>query len=187
MSLQDVHHLLWDTGQYLLSMLVVQIGTMKCFYCPQTKRLWSLGIHCPPMIKFFCRTSTLILVRGQFATCVFTLHAPVRSSAALLQAPHCQPPNQWILGCRCLWVLQLCLVQPRLWPQSQWNLGLWSLRCLLQSLLLPPQGLPEGLLHTQPAHHNQKVCAKPLHLDTLKKAKQPRVLKTIIIAQRVEK
>ena len=73
------------------------------------------------MIKFFCGTSTLMLVRGQFVTCLFALHAPVCSSAAILQAPHHQPPNQWILGCRCLQVLKLCLVQPRLWPQSQWK------------------------------------------------------------------
>ena len=73
------------------------------------------------MIKFFCGTSTLMLVRGQFVNCVFALHAPVCSSAAILQAPHHQPPNQWILGCRCLQVLKLCLVQPRLWPQSQWK------------------------------------------------------------------
>ena len=29
------------------------------------------------MIKFFCGTSTLMLVRGQFVNCVFALHAPV--------------------------------------------------------------------------------------------------------------
>ena len=69
-----------------------------------------------------------MLVRGHFAICVFALHATVCSSAAALQAPHHQPPNQWILGCRCLQLLWLCLVQPRLWPQSQWNLGLWSLQ-----------------------------------------------------------
>ena len=45
------------------------------------------------MIKFFCGTSTLMLVRGQFVTCVFALHAPVCSSAAILPAPHCQPPQ----------------------------------------------------------------------------------------------
>ena len=32
------------------------------------------------MSKLFCGTSTLMLVRGQFATCVFALHAPMRSS-----------------------------------------------------------------------------------------------------------
>ena len=89
----------------------LQIGTMKCFYCPRKRRIfWSPGIHCPPMIKLFCGTSTLMLVRGQFATYVFALHAPVRSSAAILKAPHHQPPNEWILGCRCLRLLELCLV-----------------------------------------------------------------------------
>ena len=90
-----------------------------------TKRLvcGPLGFVVPPLIKLFCGTSTLMLVRVQFVICMFALHAPVRSSAAVLQAPHHQPPNQWILGCRCLWLLWLCLVRPRLWPQSQWNLG----------------------------------------------------------------
>ena len=46
-----------------------------------------------PMINFFCGTSTLMLGRGQFVTCVFALHAPVRSSDAILQAPHRQPPQ----------------------------------------------------------------------------------------------
>ena len=69
-----------------------------------TKRRVSGPLDCSPLIKFFCGTSTLMLVRGQFATCVFALHAAVRSSAACLQAPHHQPPNQWLLGCRCLWL-----------------------------------------------------------------------------------
>ena len=43
-----------------------------------------------------------MLVRGQSVTCVFALHAPVSSSAAILPAPRRQPPNQWILRCRCL-------------------------------------------------------------------------------------
>ena len=51
------------------------------------------------MIELFCGTSTLMLITRQFATCVFALHSPVCSSAAVLQAPHHQPPNQWILGC----------------------------------------------------------------------------------------
>ena len=88
-----------------LSILVVQIGTMKCFTAHKKTCLWSPGIHCPPMIKFFCGTSTLMLVKGQIVTCMFALHAPVRASAAILQAPHHQPPNQWTLGCRCLRVL----------------------------------------------------------------------------------
>ena len=33
----------------------------------------------------------------------------------------------------------------------------------------------------------QKVCAKPSRPETLKKAKQPHVLKKVTIAQRVEK
>jgi len=37
--------------------------------------LWSSGIHCLPLIKIFSRTSTLIVVRVQFAMCVFALHA----------------------------------------------------------------------------------------------------------------
>ena len=79
----------------------------EVFLLPTKKtHLWS--IHCPPVIKLFCATSTLMLVRGQFATYVFALHAPVRTSAAILQAPHHQPPNQWILRCRCLRLLE-CL------------------------------------------------------------------------------
>ena len=57
---------------------------MKCFYCPQK------DVHCPPMINFFCGTSTLMLGRGQFVACVFALHAPVCSSDAIL---HRQPPQ----------------------------------------------------------------------------------------------
>ena len=56
-------------------------------------RLWSPGSYCPPLIKFFCRTSTLTLVREQFAICVFALHALARSSAAGFQAPHHEPPQ----------------------------------------------------------------------------------------------
>ena len=65
-----------------LSILVVQIGTMKCFTAHKKTCLWSPGIHCPPMIKFFCGTSTLMLVKGQIITCtpprgeVFAPHAP---------------------------------------------------------------------------------------------------------------
>ena len=88
-----------------LSILVVAIGTMKCFYCPQKDASVGLWDSLSPMIKFFRGTSTLMLLRGQFVTCVFALHGPVRSSAAILEAPHRQPPNQWILGCRCLRVL----------------------------------------------------------------------------------
>ena len=29
------HHLFWVTDEFLFAMLVAQIGTMKCFYCPQ--------------------------------------------------------------------------------------------------------------------------------------------------------
>ena len=83
----------------------------EVFLVPTKKtHLWSPGIHCPPVIKIFYGTSTLMLVRGQFASYVFALHAPVRSSAAILQVPHHQPPNQRIPGCRCLRLLQLCLV-----------------------------------------------------------------------------
>ena len=52
--------------------------------------------------------------------------------------------------------------------------------------LLLPQSLPQGLLHTHPAHHNHKVHAKPLPPDTLKKAKHPYMLERVTIAQRVE-
>ena len=58
------------------------------FFAHKKTHLWSAGIHCPPMIKFFCGTSTPMLVRGQFVTGVFALHAPVHSSAAILQASH---------------------------------------------------------------------------------------------------
>ena len=75
------------------------------FTAHKNTRLWSPGIPCPLMIKIFCGTSTLMLVRGQFVHCVFALHAPVRSSAVVLQTPHCQPLNQWTLGCRCLRLL----------------------------------------------------------------------------------
>ena len=72
--------------------LVVQIGTMQCFYCPQK----DAGIRCPPLIKLCFGTSILMPVRGQFANFVFALHGPVRSSAAVLRAAHQQAPNQWI-------------------------------------------------------------------------------------------
>ena len=43
--------------------------------------------HCRPPINLFCGTSTLMVVRGQFATCVFALHAPVCSSVISSSAP----------------------------------------------------------------------------------------------------
>jgi hypothetical protein len=74
-------------------MSVVQIDTKKCFYCPQKdvslvpKELLFLAD------QTFLRTSTLMLVRVQFATFVLALHAPVCSSIGVLQA-HChQPPK----------------------------------------------------------------------------------------------
>ena len=63
-------------------------------FLPHRKtHLWSPGLLCPLAIKIFCWTNTLMLVRRQFATYVFALHAPVRSSATILQAPHHQPPR----------------------------------------------------------------------------------------------
>ena len=61
------------------------------------------------MIKFSCGTSTLMLVRGQLVTCVFALHAPVRSSAAILQHLIVSPPISgfWAAGAfgssSCVW------------------------------------------------------------------------------------
>ena len=81
-----------------------------------------------------------MLVRVHFATCVFTLHAPVHSSCA-------QPPSQ----------------PPRLQPHSQW---ISCLQPLKQSLLVPcfwPQSLLLTLLqHRHPWHlAGQRVCVKP--------------------------
>ena len=72
-----------------LSILVVQIGTMKCFTAHKKTCLWSPGIHCPPMINFFCGTSTLMLVKGQIMTCTPPERGGVRSAR-----PQCvlQPP-----------------------------------------------------------------------------------------------
>ena len=39
------------------------------------------------MIKLFCGTSTLMLVRGQFAAWVFALHAPMHSSDSSAAVP----------------------------------------------------------------------------------------------------
>ena len=53
-----------------LSILVVQIGTMKCFYCPQKD---ASVVHWDSLSRndqIFLR-DTLMLVRGQFVTCVF--------------------------------------------------------------------------------------------------------------------
>ena len=86
-----------------LSILVVQIGTMKCFYCTQKDTSVVLWDSLSPDDQIFLRDKYPDAAQGQFVTCVFALHAPVRSSAAIL--PDCQPPNQWILGCRCLRVL----------------------------------------------------------------------------------
>ena len=80
--------------------LVVQIGTMKCFYRPQRDAslvLWDSPP--PPPIKFFRRTSTLMLVKGQFATWVSFLHTQCGLSATMLQAPYHQPtgePPIWV-------------------------------------------------------------------------------------------
>ena len=66
--------------------------------------LWSPGIHCPPMINFFCGTSTLMLVRGQFVTCVCSARSSAffsrRSSSTSSSAPQSVDS-----GCRCLRLL----------------------------------------------------------------------------------
>ena len=102
-------HLVWRCHSKMCSFtlghsiipLVVQIGTMKCFYCPQKDASVVPWDSLSPDDPIFLRDKYPDAGRGHFVTCVFALHAPVRSSA-LLQAPHHQPPNQWILGCRCL-------------------------------------------------------------------------------------
>ena len=112
-----------------------------------------------------------MLGRGKFATSVFALHGLVRSSAAVLQAPHHQPPISgfWAVGAfgssSCVWCSHV------FGHKSQRNLGLWSLQ-------RPP---------STSQSYGQKVRAKPSRPDTLKKAKQPRVLKNVTIAQRVKK
>ena len=62
----------------------VQIDTMKCFYFPQKDVSLVPWDSLSPLIKIFCGTSTLMLVRVQFAISVFALHAPVRSSIGVL-------------------------------------------------------------------------------------------------------
>ena len=102
-----VHHLLCDTGRFMsFYICCFRLTPRSVFTARKETRPWSPGIRCPPLIKLFCGTSTLMLGRVQFATCVFALYAPVRSLATVLQAHH-QRPTQWILGCRCL-----CLLVP---------------------------------------------------------------------------
>ena len=96
----------------------------------------------PPLIKLFCGTSTLMLVRGLFASCVFALHAPMPSSVAVLQALIISPPISgfWATSAfgfsSCVWSSHV------FWPQSQWNLGLWSLQRLS---IFFPRGLQYSL------------------------------------------
>ena len=180
----------------ILGHLIWRCHTKMCsfnlFLLPTKRRVCgSLGFIVPTMIKISCGTSTLMLVRGQLVSCVFALHAPARSSATILQAPHRQPPKSvdsglpsgplFVCGaatslatesmctvpypvamhcahavcpcsvpmhcahalCPCTVPMCPCTV-PYPVPMHcahAWNLGLSSLQCLLQSLLLLPQGL----------------------------------------------
>ena len=117
-----------------------------------------------------------MVVRGQFATCVFALHAPVRSSAAFLQAPHHQPPNQQILGCNCLLAplvvsraamslatesVESGVVEPSAFVPCKNNFPI-RLTTAGQLWLQIRAIEPQGLLHTYPAHSQMgmgSLCA----------------------------
>ena len=79
-----------------LSILVVQIGTMKCFYCPQKDASVVLWDSLSPDDQ-----STLMLVRGQFVTCVFALHDRachrVPSDGLLQDSSGCRSEPQGLL------------------------------------------------------------------------------------------
>ena len=150
------YHQFWVTDEFMFAMFVAQIGTMKCFYCPQKDVSLVPSDSLSPADQTFLWDKYPDAGQGAVCDLCFALHATACSSATVLRLPHHRLPNQWTLGCR---LLQLCVLKPHLWPQSQWNLGLSSLQRLLQSLLLLPQG--QDLPQTHPAHHSQMVrrCA----------------------------
>ena len=113
-----------------ISILVVQIGTMKCFYCPQKDEPVVPWDSLPPDDQNFLRDK--YPDAGQGAVCDLCIRSARPSSffgRRSLSTSSSAPQS---------------LVQPRLWPQGQWNLGLLSLQRLVQSLLLLPQGLPQS-------------------------------------------
>ena len=118
---------------------------------------------------------------GQGAVCdsVFALHAQVHSSISVLQAPRHQPPNQWILGCRCLVVsgAAMSLATESMEAGIEQPLVSVSVSAATGSAAHPPSTQSDG----------QKVRTKPSRPDTLKKARNPRVLKNVTVAERVVK
>ena len=180
MSLEDVHHLL-DTGHWIipfLSVLVLQIGTMKCFYCPQKDASLVPGIHYPPVIKLFCRTSILMLVRRQFATYVFAVHAPVLLQPPFFRHLIISPPINgfWAAGAfgssSCVWCSHV-----------------FGHRVCCRVFYCCHR-VCHRVCYTPTEHITMRWSEgthKPSRLDTFKKAKQPRMLKKVTIAQRVEK
>ena len=95
-------HLIWVIGESIFFFQCSLFRWTPCSVITAHKKvpLWCLGIPCFPLIRMFCGTSTLMVVRVQFATCVFALHAPVHSSCAQRRslALHCLPYRQWIRG-----------------------------------------------------------------------------------------
>ena len=139
-------------------MLFVQIGTMKCLYCPQKD------------------------------ACLVPWDSSSPSDQTFLWGKSSSAPQSVVSGLQVPSAPLVVSVQPRLWPHSQWNLGLCSLQ--------PSASVAESSsAATGPAAHppstsqsdGQKVHAKPSHPDTLKKAKKPHVLNKVTIAERVEK
>ena len=151
----------------------VQIDTRKYFCCLQNVPLWSPGVSCLQLIRFFCGRRTLMLAVVQLETCVFALHHPVPCSCA-------QPPSQ----------------QPSLQPRSQCS-GFWAAAessgavcCVFRHTLCYRCTLfCSTYTSVEPSTSQSDGKRKPVkrsRLETLKKAKNPRVLKTVLVTGRVE-
>ena len=144
-----------------LSILVVQIGTMKCFYCPQKDTFVVPWDSLSPDDQIFLRDKYPNAGQGAFCDlCVrsacpnafFSRH----SSSTSLLAPKSvdsglQVPSGPLVVSGAAMSLPTESVCPCTVPYPMpmhcahaWNLGLPSLQRLLQSLLLLPQGLPQG-------------------------------------------
>ena len=168
---------------------VLLLPTKRCLSGHKKTHLWPPGIHCPPLIKFFCGTSTLMLVRGQFATCVFACtpnaffsrHSSTTSSSAPQSVDTgLQVPPALLLVAGAAMSLATESVESRVVEPS----------ASVADSSTAAAGSAAGSAAHPPSTSQadgQKVRTKPSHPEPLKKARQPRVLKTVTIAQMVEK
>ena len=132
----------------------------------------------------------MMLVRGQFAICVFALHALARSSAAGFQAPHHEPPQSVDSGLQVPSAPLVVSGAATSLATESVESGVVEPSASVAESFTAATGSATGSAAHPPStsqSDGQKVRAKPSRPDTLRKAKQPHVLKEVTIAQWVEK